>query len=245
MVWYLAAAFKLWMLVDAMRRRVHVLWYVVLMVPFGDIVYFFAVKLRDFNVRESPQPGPAPNPPNPQMALAELERETELSPSFHNRTRLGWALLDHEQPERAAQCFELALRTHARDREALHGLGLSRFAAGDSAGAIEVLQRLVERSFAYEDYGAALTLAEALFGADRAAEAFELLGEVVRDSHRIEHRLLLARYQLRAARKTDACDTLRGALREFEAQPDFERRRNGAVATEARRLLRTLEEPSL
>ena len=245
MVWYLAAAFKLWMLVDALRRRVHLLWYVVLMVPFGDVVYFFAVKLRDFNVRENPQANPTPAPPDPQAVLAELEREAELSPSFHNRIRLGWALLDQQQPERAAHCFELALRTHPAEREALHGLGLSCFAAGDSARAIEVLQRLVERSFAYEDYGGALALVEALFGADRASEAFELLGAIARDSRRLEHRLLLARYQLRAARKTDACDTLRRALREFEAQPDFERRRNGAVATEARRLLRTLEEPSL
>ena len=48
---YALVAFKLWMVVDAIRRRVHYLWYVVLLVPLGDVVYFFAVKLRDFGAR--------------------------------------------------------------------------------------------------------------------------------------------------------------------------------------------------
>ena len=51
---YIALALKLWMLLDAMRRRVHVLWYIVLTVPFGEVIYFFTIKMRDFNVRPLP-----------------------------------------------------------------------------------------------------------------------------------------------------------------------------------------------
>ena len=53
---YLALAFKIWMVFDALRRKVHLLWFFVLMVPFGDWVYFFAVKVRDFNVRPATAP---------------------------------------------------------------------------------------------------------------------------------------------------------------------------------------------
>jgi len=60
-------------------------------------------------------------------------------------------------------------------------------------------------------------------------------------SRRLEHRLVLARYQLRGDHKADARDTLQAALGEFDGQPDPVRMSNGAAATEARRLLRTLE----
>lgn len=244
LVYIAMGALKLWMLLDAMRRRAHVLWYVVLTVPFGEVVYFFTVKLRDFNVHPLPQPAGdatlAPEPEQARPSAAALEREAELSASFSNRVRAGWALLEEREPARAQRYFEDALRTHGRDKEALHGLGLCQLERDDLAGAVETLSRLVDRGLHYDDYGAALALAEALFRAARHDELFELLGTLVRDSRRLEHHVTLARYQLRAERKSEARDTLQSALAQFEAQPDLERRRNGAVATEARRLLRAL-----
>jgi tetratricopeptide (TPR) repeat protein len=243
---YLALALKLWMLLDAIRRRVHVLWYLVLTVPFGEVIYFFTIKLRDFNVHPQPQENEPPAEP-PRPSAAAIEREAELSPSFKNRVCAGWALLEEREPERAQRYFELARRTHGRDKEAQHGLGLCQLERGDTAGAIETLSQLIDRGLAYENYGAALALAEALFRSARFDELFELLTAMIRDSRRLEHRVMLARYQLRAERKSEARDTLQGALAEFESQPELERRRDGAVATEARRLLRTLapEEPRL
>ena len=58
MVAYLLLAFKVWMLLDVIRRRIHVLWYLVVLAPLGDIVYFFAIKLRDFQT-----PAAAPRRP--------------------------------------------------------------------------------------------------------------------------------------------------------------------------------------
>jgi hypothetical protein len=236
----LAAAFKLWMITDALRRRLPPLWYVIVMLPLGDLIYFVVIKLRDFNVREGPAPVTQPARPS----LASLEQAVAGSPSFDNRVQLGWALLDEGQPERAQGCFELALATHPNEKHALHGLGLSRLSRGNSAGAIEALSRLVRRSFAYQDYEAVLALAEALYLGGRSQEAFELLSDVVHDSRRLEHLLVLARYQLRSERKSDAQLTLRKALSLFETQPEPERRRNGAAATEARRLLSALDEPT-
>lgn len=236
----LAAAFKLWMIADALRRRLPPVWYVIVALPFGDLVYFFVVKLRDFNVRQGPTPARAPELP----IIPALEHAVSVSPSFDNRVRLGWALIDDGQHGRAQLCFEQALATHPKDKQALHGLGLARLAGGDSAGAAEALTPLVQRSFGYQDYDAVLALAEALYRADRAQEAFDLLSDVVHDSHRLEHLLVLARYQLRAERKSDARQTLRKALALFETQAEPERRRNGAAATEARRLLSALDEPA-
>jgi tetratricopeptide (TPR) repeat protein len=233
---YLVFGFKLWMILDASRRRVHALWYLVVLLPLGDLVYFFAVKLRDFNVH----PGPPPEVRPSELSL--LEREAEASPSFHNRVRLGWALLDFDKAERAQGYFEEARKTHPNDPEAMFGVGLAQLARGNNQAAAATLSQLVERSPAYEHYEAALALAEALFRAGEHDESLSVLSRVIAGSGELKHRLLLARYQLRASEREQAQVTLRRAIDAFEAQPDFVRQRNGALATEARRLLRTLEE---
>ena len=154
-------------------------------------------------------------------------------------------MLDAEQYDEARGNFELCLRTHRQDKDARYGLALCELAAGRREAAMTELQALVERSLTYDDYGAALRLAEARFEAGQSEAALELLDMVASDSYRLDHQVLLARYQLRADRRAEAEATLDEALATFESQPDYLRRRNGAVATDARRLLRTLrDEPS-
>jgi len=233
---YLAIAFKIWMFIDALRRRVSPLWYLVLAFPAGDFIYFFAVKARDYNVRPGPPPGQDPKPD-----LGELERAVELSPSFHNRARLAWALLDAEQYARAQEVFDSCLVSHAGDREALFGRGICLLEQERHAEAVEALAEIVDRSLSYHDYGAALALVEALFCDGRPEEGLELLEAVVRNSLRLEHMLTLARYQLRDDRPDGARRSLERAIADFESQPDYVRRRQGAIATEARRMLRGLD----
>jgi tetratricopeptide (TPR) repeat protein len=236
---YIAAAFKAWMIVDAVRRGVHALWYVVVMLPAGDFVYFFAVKLRDYNVH--PHAPPEPNAPPSLDALRALAEE---SPSFHNRVRLGWALYDADQPANARECFEAALRTHAQDREARYGLGLCLLAQGKLREAAEVLGALVEQSFAHDDYRAAEALAEALHRSEQNEEACEVLAAIVRATRRIEHRIAHAKLLIRCGQRDEAAAVLAHAIAEFEAEPENARRQQGAHATEARRLLRTLSPAS-
>lgn len=233
---YLALAFKLWMIIDALRRRVQLLWWFILMLPLGDWVYFFGVKLRDFNVR----PGEAPRAER-EPTLDDFRRAAEESPSFQRRFELAQALTAAGQHAEAAATFEKCLHTHPQDRDARYGLGLARLDAGDTAGGIEALSALVERAIGYDDYRAATRLAEALFEAGRRDDAFRLLDDVSNQDRRLDHQVALARLLLRAERRVDARTTLERALAMFDAQPDDVRPRNGAVATEARRLLRTLE----
>jgi hypothetical protein len=236
---YLLIAFKVWMLLDVIRRRIHVLWYLVVLAPLGDVVYFFVVKLRDFQ----PHPAATPAVPNPrERTLATLERAVAETPSFDNRVRFGWALLEAGQAERAVGFFQLAAQSHRNDKEAPFGLGLAYLESGDNESAVTSLLPLVERHLEYEQFAAALALAEALYRAGHKADTIELLRAISSRSRRLEHRLVLARYQLRGDHKADARDTLQAALGEFDGQPDpVVRMSNGAAATEARRLLRTLE----
>jgi len=47
----LQSAFSLWMLVDALQRRQERYWYFVVLMPFGELVYFFVVKIHDPDMR--------------------------------------------------------------------------------------------------------------------------------------------------------------------------------------------------
>jgi hypothetical protein len=234
---YAMLALKLWMVLDAVRRRVHGLWYVVLLVPLGEIVYFFAVKLPDFGARPRP-----PEETGPKVSLSELEAAVADSPSFHNRVRLAWALLDQSQAERAITLFEQALGSHRSDKHAQLGLGYALLDAGQAERAASVLTALMERSFGYADYSAANALLEALERSGQDARAVELAELMAKDSRRLRHQLVVARQYARVQRRADAITLLRTALHDFEAQPELDRRRDGAAATEARTMLRLLEQ---
>jgi hypothetical protein len=234
---YLLIAFKVWMLLDVIRRRIHVLWYLIVLAPLGDVVYFFAVKLRDFQTRATPPAAPNTR----ERTLAALEHAVGETPSFNNRVRYGWALLEAGEPKRAVSFFQLAAGTHRHDKEAPFGLGLAHLESGDNESAVDALTPVVDRNLEYEQFAAALALAEALYRAGRKADTIDLLRAISARSRRLEHRLVLARYQLRGDDKADARDTLQAALGEFDGQPEPIRMSNGAAATEARRLLRTLE----
>jgi hypothetical protein len=240
---YLALAFKTWMLVDALRRGVSALWYLVVVLPAGDVVYFFAVKLRDVELVRPHVPA-MPEDLDLGPTLDQLEDAAAESPSFHNRAALAWALYEHAESARARELFELCLKSHAKDRDAAYGLGLCLIELGDFDGAIAVLGRLVERSFAYDDYAVAEALAEALLRGGHADEACALHEDIATATHRMEHRVAQAKALIRCKQREHARDVLVHAISAFEAQDDDDRRREGADATEARRLLRTLAPPT-
>ncbi|MDD9942145.1 MAG: hypothetical protein OXU20_13955 [Myxococcales bacterium] len=232
---YIALAFQAWMLADALRRRAGIGWYLLILVPLGALVYFFTVKSRDLDIR------PAQSAPEvPTIDVEALRLRAEESPSFHNRAALGWALLETEAHEQALSQFDLALSTHPTDKEGLLGRGMALLALGDAEAAIDPLSEVVDRNFAFRDYRAARQLVRALYESGQIEAALEMAQTIARKSERYEHKLALAKLQRSAARECDAEATLLALIADFEAEPDYVRRRYGALVTEARRLLRSL-----
>ncbi len=41
-------AFSIWMLIDAVKRGARHWWMIIILVPFGEFIYFFMVKIKDF-----------------------------------------------------------------------------------------------------------------------------------------------------------------------------------------------------
>ncbi len=90
-LYLLQPAFTIWMLVDALRRRPILYWYVIIFLPFGPFVYFFAFKIHDYDLGWL---GRIVRPAPPAPSLAELRERVRQSPSLANRMRLANALHD-------------------------------------------------------------------------------------------------------------------------------------------------------
>jgi tetratricopeptide (TPR) repeat protein len=202
------------------------------------IIVFVAVRLRDMDL----DPEEQLEAETPRESLESLRTVVEGSPSFANRIKLAKRLVEESQTAEAVTCLEQALSTHPDDREALLLLGEQRMQLERWPAAIDALSRLIDLNFGYEDYLGAEHLTRALFQDGRRDDAFGLLESLIESSNRLDHRVELAKYQLEANLGSAAEATLQQALEFFEALSEESRRRNGTVATEARRLLRTLQQ---
>ena len=239
MIFYaLYSAFSIWMIVDAIRRRVEYYWFLVILfaAPVGPFIYFFIVKIHDFNIARLTQGESTA----PHLDLRELRQRVMETPSVANRLELADALHAKESYGEAVQIYEQVLSRDPNDRQALHGLGRCQLGLGKAADAVQSLWKLAEIDNAYRDYSGILDLAEALWQDDKKEETVELLEELVKSSTRINHRVALAHYQIGAGRDGDARDVLEGALGEYERSPGFVQRRDRKWATRAEKMLRQL-----
>jgi len=241
--WIAAAAFSIWMLVDAVRRRAEPWWFVVilmfmplgLLLPLGALVYFMAVKSRDYDFgRFRALAG------DRRSSIGELSYRAQETPSVANKLAYAEALQVAARYGEASDEYRDVLRRDPTNRHALHGVGCCLLGLGKPEAACEALQKLLEADNAWADFGAALDYADALWQAGRQDDAIELLRGLVAVSNRINHRVALAHYLIQAERAGPARDVLDQALRDYEHSPTFVKRRDRKWAERAEKMLRDL-----
>ncbi len=235
----LQSAFSLWMLVDAAQRGPAYYWYPIILMPFGEIVYFFTVKVHDpeflwmksFVHRLTTK----------RVTIDELRYQREHSPSYENQVALAMALHDEKQFQEARGLFEGLLRNYPESSESLFGLALCLVGLEDYASAVEPLQRLRCQEPAYKDYEGWTILANCLHRTDRLEEAVEVARELVEKSPRLNHRIYYAHYLRLVQRINESREELETGLLEHRHAPRFLRRQQGAWARQAKQMLKQLE----
>ena len=234
-----ATCFAVWMLVDAIRRRVPFYWYliIVLLAPLGTLIYFVLLKLPEWTGRRPVAPGLVASSGPSLDEVIELARQT---PSELNKLALADKFAELGQFSEAIGRYREVLRQSRDNREALHGLARALLATARPLEAIEELATLMEIDPAFRDYSAALDYAEALWQAGKQDDAIGLLTGLVSVSRRINHRMALAHYSKERGDSVTARSELDQALREFAEQPEFVQRRDQRWADRARKLLAEL-----
>jgi len=237
----LLIGFRLWMLVDAIRRRPPFYWYLVIFfVPFGDFIYFLMVKLPAANGGAGTRAALTPAVTVAGPSLSELELRAKETPSELNKLAFADALATEQRPAEAVERYRDVLRQAPDSKEALHGLARSLLMLGRPLEAVDELSHLMDLDPAFRDYSAALDYAEALWQAGQHEDAIGLLTGLVGVSKRINHRMALAHYLKEQGDSATARNELDQALRDFATQPDFVQRRDRRWADRARKLLAEL-----
>lgn len=227
--------FNLWMLYDCARRGAAFYWYLIILIPGGEVVYFFAVKMRDpelRGVRERLTKLAALGPD-----VTELRRRVEESPSANNKLSLAQGLYDDDVFEESADLFEEVLAHDVRSRDALYGLGLCCLRLGRVERAAEALENLVDHHPAHADYDGWARLAVAYDKLGRQDDALDALHTLNRQAPRAGHALLYAQRLAQYGQPGQARKVLETAVVEHEEAPPYVRRRDADAAREARRRL--------
>ncbi|MEM7581872.1 MAG: tetratricopeptide repeat protein [Acidobacteriota bacterium] len=231
-------AFSLWLVVDAIRRRAAYYWYPIIMLPFGEWIYFFSIKVHDPEfewLRELYR-----KLTTRQSSVGELRHRFEESPSFTNTTDLAQALSDQGSYREAAGLFTDALAIQADARDALYGLARCHSALGEYEPAIERYRELIALEPSYRDYNGYSDLADVLAQNNRLEEVHELLDSLVVKSPRLAHRVLHAHYLIEGGRHEQAREQLQAGLDELQHVPQYVRKKNSDWAKRAQQMLKQI-----
>ena len=237
MLYYLFAAFYIWMIVDAVRRRAEFWWYlIIIFVPFGPLIYFFVVKVPD---RRGGGGGIA-RLTRREPSLDDLRYRAGETPSVVNKLALADALLARSEYQESASIYQDVLSHDRENKEALYGHSLSLMGMQRHAEAADELHELMELDNSYRDYAAALDYGEALWQSGEHEDAVDLLTGLVGVDGRINHRIALAHYLGLSGQKDGAREQLKTALDDYQHQPAFVKRRDAGWASQAEKMLRDL-----
>lgn len=231
----LQSAFSLWMLVDAAKRGAGCVWYMIIMMPFGEIAYFLAVKVHDpefaaFRINLFSRP----------PSIDQLRINAENAPSFENRLMLARGLHDGDRHAEAAELFRRLHDAEPEDKATLYGLGCSLLGAGETTAAIQVLQELAELDFKYAEYAAGSMLADIYWREERREESLELRRTIANTSRSLAHQTELARSLAEVGRGPEARTLIERCLSEYALSPRYIQKSDKPHARAARRVLKSL-----
>jgi hypothetical protein len=183
----LSAAFMIWMLVDAWRRRAPLHWYFIIVVmPFGSIFYFVMVKLRDYRAGM----GQSAFGAGQNSVTAFSSRPSPLQSDLDQAD----ALEARDQYVDAEPLYRAALAADPANRRALHGLGRCLLGQEKAKDSLPYFEKVLELEREFRNFGAALDYADALWAADQKSDAIELLEGLCATTDRINHWLALSHY---------------------------------------------------
>jgi len=229
-------AFSLWMVVDAIRRGIAGYWYLIIMMPFGEWVYFFMIKIHDPEFEWARDLYRQLT--TKKITTEELRFQAEQAPSFTNKINFAQALYDQGSFHEAVELFTEALEIDAESRDALYGQALSNSALQKYDTAIEGLRRVIELDPSFRDYVAYTDLAHALSETHRKQETHELLRDLVTVSPRLRHRVIRAHYLIQDGHRKEAAEQLQTGLDEFNHVPKYVQRKNQIWFKRAKQMLK-------
>lgn len=225
-----------WALVDAYQRGVQGgWWYIILFVPLvGALAYFIAERRWNFGVAFPTHWFERKTP------LAELQYRAEQTPTLANHLALAERLVALKRFNEAIPQLERAQKLEPTHAPTCYELAQCRLATGAAAESETLLQKIVAREPRWNDYAAWRLLIETQERLERPADAVDTARQLVKQSPRIQHKVILARLLIDTDADGEARLLLENAVQEQQFANRATRRLNRPWVKEANRLLREL-----
>jgi hypothetical protein len=236
---WLALAFQIWMLVDAIRRQEWLWVFFIILFPLLNAVLYFFLVYRNaptLGAGRFELPGAAD-----RRRIKELEGLIHHLDKAHHHAQLGDIYFRQEKFDKAAQCYRAALERDAEDDDVRSHLGQSLLRLGNPQEALTLLQQVCARNPRH-DYGYSLmALADCFAALGDQHQAMQTWQQVVESYSYARARVALAECYLAAQQSQLARARLQEVLADDAHAPAFERRHERVWIKRARRLLANLK----
>ena len=233
--------FSLWMLIDAIRNGRAIRWQLLIMVPFGEVAYFFAVYLPDKGIHPiGDLKKLGRSVVKIPVDVSEAESVAREAPSPENKLKLAEAYLEDGQLENAVRLYEEYVDRYPLELEPRFALATCLIGLRNVRAAVPHLERIVKMDRSWKDFRATFELARALNALDLPLEAEALLSRIANGSQRLAPTIELAQHLSNVGDLTAASMTLRSALQTYDRSPDSIREQDYYQAKRARKLLKSL-----
>ncbi len=230
--------FKIWMIIDAIGRRgcCNNQWYfIIIFVPFGEWIYFFAVKIHDPQWRRL-----SLRFRSNRSSLDKLRYDAEHCASHTNRLRYAQGLFDSRREAEALQVVESLLTSDPREKEARYVKARCLLQLDRASEGTVILEELVTQDLHFHNHEPVMVLADTYSRLERHDDAIRVLERLVRSNNRVKYALALGRELAYAHRFEDAKSIVEKSIEDAKFAPSFVRRQDRKDFREAESLLRRL-----
>ncbi len=232
---FLQTAFSLYMLYDAVSRGSDRFWWIIVMVPFGEWVYFFAVYMN------SPQYNALFGSLfKVEPTLEEVRYEARECPSFNNQFRLAEVLQKNAKVEEAIKLYKELQNKDSENLDILYNQAICQIEIKQMDEAIDNLWLILEKSPAYGDYSAAETLIKVLWDNDQKNECLTFVRNLIKQSHRSKHLYYLADILVKLGESEEAIHILEDLFIQHRHSAPYVKNNNKEWLYDAKRLRKKL-----
>lgn len=227
-------------IVHFIRRRPDGFWlWVILIVPFGSVIYIVVEIIPDLGLlRETFQGFPR------RKRIRHLEALVLDNPAVGNLEELGDLYLDEGNFKSAKEYFDRAIATRSSSDDAFYRRGIAEVELGDYEAALKDLEYVVSRDRKYGFYRAMGLLAHAYAQTGHSEQAEASFEEVTRLSTSSETYLNYAYFLASQQRPAEAREWAQRILQKKPTMPSYLRRRERPWFRKASALLKRLPRPS-
>jgi hypothetical protein len=178
--------------------------------------------------------------PQRRRRIATLRAMIRDNPSAGNYEQLGELLVQQKKWSEARDAFDRAIASRSDSLDPFYWRGVSAFEVGDDAAAIRDLQYVVEREPKYDYSRARCLLARSLARAGRIDEAGHAFDKLVESTTASESLVAAAQFYGANGRAGTALELVESVLARRQTMPAYQKRRDRAAFSAARRLRRKL-----